>query len=131
MDAVLLRPQLSAGTITQDLYQRTIGAASTWPLTNIGFIVQTNSDTPGRTSLGTHDQNKMIQAFKQMDFIVAPVYHITNPQAFYADILLPLADNHFEDFMGYARGSGMTNYFFCGFKQVQWPAKQGRLNGLT
>jgi len=45
----------------------------------------------------THpDVNTNIRAFKKLDFIVVFSYHIDNPSARYADILLPQMHAAFE-----------------------------------
>ena len=133
MDSILLREKLEKGEMDEDEYRRTCGIAQDWPLANIQMVwLASQNDAAsykkiknrsGRPSLGNHDLNKMIQALKKIDFVVGATYFMTNFIAFFADIVLPLADPFFEEPRGYVAGGTPSNHFMCGFKAVEPPGE--------
>jgi len=119
-DAILLKDQVDAGTLPLNQYLATIGQAQGSPVANIGVIWDAGGE---RVGLGVPDQNKLYRAMKKVDFVVALSYHSTATQLRYADIVLPQADPHFEDYQSFSLGGGMTNYFLGPTKVVQPPGE--------
>lgn len=108
-----LYPQLVKGQITEDQYRREIGCAKNWPLPKPVMAWY-------GSSIGDMDTNRRIRANKALEFIVSLAYHSTYPDSFFADIILPLADNHFEDYYGIASG---VNMFIIARKCVDPPGE--------
>ena len=84
-EAVVLREKLDKGEINKDEYNRIIGNAPGNETPNIKMIILSSSNP-----VMTHpDVNTNIRAFKKLDFSVVFSYHLDNPTARYADIILP------------------------------------------
>jgi len=137
VDAVLLRDKLDSGEISEEEYRRRIGSAKEWPLPNIHMIFnQVGSD------LGTDNNQRVWEAYKKVDFVVSPVYHMDRPQAMYSDIVLPQADPFFED-MNDALSSGgfifpsflgtgtYGNYFILGQKVIEPPGEAKPISWIS
>ena len=63
----------------------------------------------------THpDVNTNIQAFKKLDFSVVFSYHLDNPTAKYADIILPQMHRAFEGRDLYIRGDAFARFVQSG-----------------
>jgi anaerobic dimethyl sulfoxide reductase subunit A len=108
-----LYPQLVKGQITEDRYRREIGCAADWPLPRpVMFWF-------GSTQ-GDMDTSRRLRANKNAEFIVSVAYHSTYPDSFNADIVLPLADAHFEDYRGIMSG---VNSFIIARKSVDPPGE--------
>jgi anaerobic dimethyl sulfoxide reductase subunit A len=84
-EAVVLREKLDKGEMTEIEYNRIIGNTPGNPPHNIKMMILSSSNP-----IMTHpDVNTNIQAFKKLDFVVVFSYHLDNPTAKYADIILP------------------------------------------
>jgi anaerobic dimethyl sulfoxide reductase subunit A len=84
-EAVALREKLDKGEMTEQEYNRIIGNTPGNPPPNIKMIILSSTNP-----IMTHpDVNTNIQAFKKLDFVVVFSYHLDNPTAKYADIILP------------------------------------------
>jgi anaerobic dimethyl sulfoxide reductase subunit A len=84
-EAVVLREKLDKGEMTEIEYNRIIGNTPGNPPPNIKMMILSSSNP-----IMTHpDVNTNIQAFKKLDFVVVFSYHLDNPTAKYADIILP------------------------------------------
>ncbi|MDR1358347.1 MAG: molybdopterin-dependent oxidoreductase [Coriobacteriales bacterium] len=110
VDAVLLKDRLDSGEMTEEEYRHRIGCAEDWPLPDIHMAFNQVG-----TDIGTHDNQRMWEAYRKLDFVVKAVYHADRPEAAYADIVLPLADPFFEA-SGDAMGGG--GFFYPGFMSV-------------
>lgn len=108
-----LYPKLTKGEITEDQYRREIGNAAGWPLPRPVMVWYGSSQ-------GDMETNRRLRANKLAEFIVSTAYHSTYPDSFFADIVLPLADNHFEDYQGFAGG---TNMFMLALKCIEPPGE--------
>ena len=91
-EAIVLREKLDNGEISTEEYNRNIGNPSGNPPPNIKMLVITSTNP-----LMTHpDINTNIRAFKKLGFIAVISYHLDNPSARYADIVLPQMHAAFE-----------------------------------
>jgi len=108
-----LYPKLVKGEITEDRYRREIGCAKDWPLPRPVFHWMGSSH-------GDMNTNQSWRALKLAQFVVSRAYHSTYPNCFYADIILPLADNHFEDYVGF---TGAVNMFMLARKSIEPPGE--------
>ena len=91
-EAVVLREKLDQGEMTVDEYNRTIVNAPGNPPPNIKMILLSSSN-PAMTH---PDVNTNIKALKKLDFLAVFSYHLDNPSARYADIILPQMNRAFE-----------------------------------
>ena len=91
-EAIDLREKLDKGEMSKDEYNRIIGNAPGNETPNIRMLI-----LPATNPLMTHpDVNTNIRAFKKLDFSVVFSYHLDNPTAKYADIILPQMHRAFE-----------------------------------
>ena len=91
-EAILLREKLDKGEMTLDEYNRVIGNAPGNPAPNIKMLILFTTNP-----IMTHpDINTNIKAMKKLDFSVVFSYHLDNPTAKYADIILPQMHAAFE-----------------------------------
>jgi anaerobic dimethyl sulfoxide reductase subunit A len=91
-EAVDLREKLDKGEMTIDEYNRVIGNTPGNPPPNIKMLILSTTNP-----IMTHpDVNTNIRAFKKLDFTVVISYHLDNPSARYADIILPQMHRAFE-----------------------------------
>jgi anaerobic dimethyl sulfoxide reductase subunit A len=91
-EAVDLREKLDKGEISKVEYNRIIGNAPGNETPNIKMLILSQSNP-----VMTHpDVNTNIRAFKKLDFSVVFSYHLDNPSARYADIILPQMHRAFE-----------------------------------
>jgi anaerobic dimethyl sulfoxide reductase subunit A len=91
-EAIVLREKLDKGEMTVDEYNRAIGNPPGNPSPNIKMMI-----LPSTNPVMTHpDVNTNIRAFKKLDFTVVFSYHLDNPTARYADIVLPQMHKAFE-----------------------------------
>jgi anaerobic dimethyl sulfoxide reductase subunit A len=91
-EAVVLREKLDKGEITEEGYNRAIGNAPGNPVPNIKMLILQTSNP-----VMTHpDVNTNINAMKKLEFSVVFSYHLDNPTARYADIILPQMHRAFE-----------------------------------
>ncbi|MGA7844548.1 MAG: molybdopterin-dependent oxidoreductase [Dehalococcoidales bacterium] len=91
-EAIVLREKLDKGEMTVEEYNRIIGNPPGNPPPNIKIII-----ISGSNPLMTHpDVNTNIKAFKKLGFIAVFSYHLDNPSARYADIVLPQMHKAFE-----------------------------------
>ena len=87
-----MREKLDKGEMTKDEYNRTIGNTPGNATPNIKMMILSSTNP-----LMTHpDVNTNIRAFKKLDFLVVFSYHLDNPSARYADIILPQMHRAFE-----------------------------------
>ena len=78
--------------MTIDEYNRAIGNAPGNPIPNVKMLILSTTNP-----IMTHpDVNTNIKAFKKLDFSVVFSYHLDNPTAKYADIVLPQMHAAFE-----------------------------------
>jgi anaerobic dimethyl sulfoxide reductase subunit A len=98
-----LYQDLQAGKVTEDLYRRMIGCAKDWPLPR---PVMRWGKSIG---IGTFDTNNLIRGLKGLELVVSSGYHLDNPSTFYADILLPQADDFYEAHQGFKSGVSTIN----------------------
>ena len=91
-EAIVLHERMEKGEISKEEYSNSIGNVPGDPLPNIKMIILSTTNP-----LMTHpDINTNIQAFKKLDFCVVMSYHLDNPSARYADIVLPQMHKAFE-----------------------------------
>ena len=91
-EAIVLREKLDKGEISVEEYNSNIGNPPGNPPPNIKMLVITSTNP-----LMTHpDVNTNIKAFKKLGFIAVISYHLDNPSARYADIVLPQMHAAFE-----------------------------------
>jgi anaerobic dimethyl sulfoxide reductase subunit A len=91
-EAIDLREKLDKGEMSKDEYNRIIGNDPGNEVPNIRMLI-----LPATDPLMTHpDVNTNIRAFKKLDFSVVFSYHLDNPTAKYADIILPQMHRAFE-----------------------------------
>lgn len=91
-DAILLKDDVKSGKMSEAEYRRRIGCAQDWPLPDIHMIFnQTGAEN------GSHDNQRLWEAYKKCDFVVERAYHMDRPEVRYADLVLPTADPFFED----------------------------------
>ena len=91
-EAIALREKLDKGEMSKDEYNRIIGNTPGNEAPNIKMLILTSSNP-----VMTHpDVNMNIKAFKKLDFCVVFSYHLDNPTARYADIILPQMHSVFE-----------------------------------
>jgi anaerobic dimethyl sulfoxide reductase subunit A len=91
-EAIVLREKLDKGEMTVDEYNHIIGNLPGNPPPNIKMVIVHTSNP-----IMTHpDVNTNIKAFKKLDFSVVFTYHLDNPTAKYADIVLPQMHTAFE-----------------------------------
>jgi len=115
-EAVVLREKLDKGEMTEKEYNRIIGNAPGNPSPNIKMIILSSTNP-----IMTHpDVNTNIQAFKKLDFVVIFSYHLDNPTARYADIVLPQMHTAFE---------GRDVPFKSEFPKDLFPYEPTNLNG--
>ncbi len=91
-DAVLLKPQFDAGTITKTQYYDAIGNPDANPAPNLKFI-WFNTNLLNQTT----NINKQIEAVKNVEMAVSAVWHMDQPTGMVADIVLPRAEVFEED----------------------------------
>ncbi len=92
-DMVLLRPQVDQGTLTAAQYNALIGNPATNPLPNPRMLFATKNFMNQDINI-----NKQHAAFKQLDYVVQRTIHST-PTTMFADIVLPMANSVFEDYI--------------------------------
>jgi anaerobic selenocysteine-containing dehydrogenase len=93
--------------MTVDEYNRIIGNAPGNPPPNIKMLILQSSNP-----IMTHpDVNTNIKAFKKLDFSVVFSYHLDNPTAKYADIILPQMHRAFEGRDLHPRGMRSPDMF--------------------
>jgi anaerobic dimethyl sulfoxide reductase subunit A len=91
-EAIVLREKLNSGEMTVDEYNRAIGNTPGNPVPNVKMVILSTTNP-----IMTHpDVNTNIKAFKKLDFSVVFSYHLDNPTAKYADIVLPQMHAAFE-----------------------------------
>jgi anaerobic dimethyl sulfoxide reductase subunit A len=91
-EAIDLREKVDNGEMTIEEYNRIIGNTPGNPPPNIKMLILQTSNP-----VMTHpDVNTNIRAFKKLDFCVVFSYHLDNPTAKYADIILPQMHRAFE-----------------------------------
>ena len=91
-EAIVLREKLDKGEMTLDEYNRAIGNAPGNPAPNVKMLILSTTNP-----IMTHpDVNTNIKAIKKLDFSVVFSYHLDNPSAKYADIVLPQMHAAFE-----------------------------------
>jgi anaerobic dimethyl sulfoxide reductase subunit A len=106
-EAIDLREKLDKGGMTVEEYNRTIGNAPGNPPPNIKMLILQSSNP-----VMTHpDVNTNIRAFKKLDFCVVFSYHLDNPTARYADIILPQMHRAFEGRDMHLRGIRSPDLF--------------------
>jgi anaerobic dimethyl sulfoxide reductase subunit A len=106
-EAIVLREKLDKGEMTVDEYNRIIGNAPGNPPPNIKMLILQSSNP-----IMTHpDVNTNIKAFKKLDFSVVFSYHLDNPTAKYADIILPQMHRAFEGRDLHPRGMRSPDMF--------------------
>ena len=107
-EAIVLREKLDKNEISVEEYNQTIGNAPENPPPNIKIVILSGSNP-----LMTHpDVNTNIKAFKKLEFIVVFSYHLDNPSARYADIILPQMHKAFEGRDAwFGMGGGMRDLF--------------------
>jgi len=107
-EAIVLREKLDKGEISKDEYNRIIGNDPGNPPPNIKMLILSASNP-----LMTHpDVNTNIRAFKKLDFSVVFSYHVDNPSARYADIILPQMHKAFEGRNAwFGMGGGLRDFF--------------------
>lgn len=88
--AIVDKPLLDSGSITQDQYFAQIGNAQNNPVPNLHMLFQVFGNAVN-TSMNI---NRSIEAIKSLDFYVAAAFHNT-PTTSWADIILPIS-NAFE-----------------------------------
>jgi anaerobic dimethyl sulfoxide reductase subunit A len=92
-DAVLLREKFDKGEISKEEYHAMIGNPMDNPTPNIKFVwFHTNLINQ------TNNIKKQIEAIKKLEFCVVSNWHMDQPTALLADIVLPRAEVFFEDF---------------------------------
>ena len=107
-EAIVLREKLDKGEMTIDEYNRVIGNTPGNPPPNIKMLILSTTNP-----IMTHpDVNTNIRAFKKLDFTVVFSYHLDNPTARYADIVLPQMHKAFEGRDAYfGMGGGSRDLF--------------------
>ena len=91
-EAVVLHEKLEKSEISEEQYNRLIGNAPGNPVPNIKMLILQTSNP-----VMTHpDVNTNINAMKKLEFSVVFSYHLDNPTARYADIILPQMHRAFE-----------------------------------
>ena len=91
-EAIVLREKLDKGEMSVEEYNRIIGNTPGNPPPNIKMLILSSSNP-----VMTHpDVNTNIKAFKKLEFSVVFSYHLDNPTAKYADIILPQMHRAFE-----------------------------------
>jgi anaerobic dimethyl sulfoxide reductase subunit A len=106
-EAIVLREKLDKGEMTVEEYNRIIGNAPGNPPPNIKMLILQSSNP-----IMTHpDVNTNIKAFKKLDFSVVFSYHLDNPTAKYADIILPQMHRAFEGRDLHPRGMRSPDMF--------------------
>ena len=111
-EAIVLREKLDKGEMTEKEYNLIISNSPGNPPPNIKMVIVSSSNP-----VMTHpDVNTNIRAFKKLDFSVVFSYHLDNPSARYADIILPQMHTAFEgrdvpfhQVVMRSRGIGPTN----------------------
>jgi len=106
-EAIVLREKLDNGEISVEEYNRIIGNTLGNPTPNIKMLILQTSNP-----IMTHpDVNTNIKAFKKLDFSVVFSYHLDNPTAKYADIILPQMHRAFEGRDFHPRGMRSPDLF--------------------
>ena len=106
-EAIVLREKLDKGEMTVDEYNHIIGNTPGNPPPNIKMLILQSSNP-----IMTHpDVNTNIKAFKKLDFSVVFSYHLDNPTAKYADIILPQMHRAFEGRDLHPRGMRSPDMF--------------------
>jgi anaerobic dimethyl sulfoxide reductase subunit A len=91
-EAIVLKEKLDNGEMTLNEYNRIIGNAPGNPPPNIKMTIMSSTNP-----VMTHpDVNTNIRAFKKLEFSVVFSYHLDNPTARYADIIIPQMHTAFE-----------------------------------
>ena len=91
-EAIDLREKLDKGEMTEAEYNRIIGNTPGNPTPDIKMLILQQSNP-----VMTHpDINTNIRAFKKLEFSVVFSYHLDNPTARYADIIIPQMHRAFE-----------------------------------
>jgi anaerobic dimethyl sulfoxide reductase subunit A len=91
-EAIVLREKVDKGEMTEAEYNHIIGNAPGNPTPNVKMLILQTSNP-----VMTHpDVNTNILAFKKIDFSVVFSYHLDNPTAKYADIIIPQMHRAFE-----------------------------------
>jgi anaerobic dimethyl sulfoxide reductase subunit A len=91
-EAILLREKVDNGEMTAAEYNHIISNVPGNPLPNVKMLI-----TPASNPVMTHpDVNTNIKALKKLDFHVVFSYHLDNPSAKYADIVIPQMHIAFE-----------------------------------
>jgi anaerobic dimethyl sulfoxide reductase subunit A len=107
-EAIVLREKLDKGEMSAEEYNRVIGNTPGNPSPNIKMLILSSSNP-----LMTHpDVNTNIKAFKKLGFLAVFSYHLDNPSARYADIVLPQMHKAFEGRDAcYGVGGGSNDMF--------------------
>ncbi len=113
-NAILLKPKLDAGQITQAQYDAAIGKKPGDPNPNLKLIFSALDNMVNQQM----DINSQIEAIKMTDYFAAATFHWT-PNAKLADLVLPLAEV-FEAYWGFA---GLSNGFIYCKKVVEPPGE--------
>jgi anaerobic dimethyl sulfoxide reductase subunit A len=91
-ESIVLHEKMEKGEISEEEYGNSIGHVPGDPLPNIKMMILSTSNP-----LSTHpDINTNIRAFKKLECLVVISYHLDNPSARYADIVLPQMNKAFE-----------------------------------
>ena len=123
-EAIIQRPRLDNGEITEDEYRKLIGSPPNAPLPNIKMaIVECQYVTVH------HHTNKRIKALEMTEFNWGFQWHVNQPTIEYLDIVLPGIVVMFESLDNYMLGSerfiygpnGMRNYFLFSDKICEPP----------
>ncbi|MEM3734797.1 MAG: molybdopterin-dependent oxidoreductase, partial [Nitrososphaerales archaeon] len=91
-DAVLLREKYEKGELTKEEYHQIIGNPADNPTPNIKMVWFMSNLLNQVVNI-----NKQIEAVKKLEFCVAAVWHVDQPTAMIADIILPRAEVFEED----------------------------------
>jgi anaerobic dimethyl sulfoxide reductase subunit A len=113
-EAIVLREKLDKGEMNIDQYNNAIGNAPGNPAPNIKMIVLSSSN-PAMTH---PDVNTNIKALKKLDFLVVYSYHLDNPSARYADIILPQMHKAFEGRDSWSGVGAPWDFFVSGLSNL-------------
>ena len=92
--AILLRPKMEAGDITEEEYKESIGCSINSEAPNIHMICSIPSNRNHVT--GWYGASQRIEALKKVDFFAYAHWNMTAPSIPYADIVLPYAQQGIE-----------------------------------
>ncbi len=123
-EAILLRPKMEAGEITEDEYRKAIGTREGNPTPNIQFEFFMNNWLNN-----LQEMSKRMEAAEKIYFTCGFAWHKSSPTVEFMDIVLPGIVHEFESTDPYHLDSkrfrtapgGMNNYFFYAGKAVNPP----------